>query len=592
MPSITVPVLDSDVLRFLVGLISGVLLTVLIAVIGVFAIAYGFGRNREKSVVISDGSTLMLRLDGALPERPPVDYDIPFLGQKPALTVEDVWSVLRKAAADSRIKALVLEPANPQIAWGKMQEIHAGIEQFRKSGKPVYAYLKAPGTKDYYLATAASRIYLSPEDLLNLKGLRFELMYFRRTLDKLGVQVDVEHAGKYKDFGDMFTRSSMSPETREVYSGVLDDLYGNLLQTIAAGRKKPVEEIKNVIDNGPFLSSQALQNGLVDSVKFEDEMYGDLKNVLKNGEIKLTAAREYAKITDSSLGLGGKQRIAFVTAEGDITRGDPDSSSETTGIESEHFNKLLRKVQNDSSIKAVIVRIDSPGGESTASDDMWRAMNQLSRKKPLVISMSDTAASGGYYMAMTGDPIVAYPGTLTGSIGVVFGKPNLHGLYDKLGIDKESLSRGRFAGIDSDYEPLSPEGRQKLREGIDDGYRSFVSKVAASRKRKFEEIEPLAQGRVWVGDQAKNNGLIDELGGIDRAIELVKQKANIPAKEGVSLVVYPPRRSVWEMLFAQPTAEAMVSAKLAAIPGLRQFHANVWLHGGMLRMLPFVPSFE
>ncbi len=582
----------SDVLKFLVGLISGVLLTVLVAVILIASIVFSFGRNREKPVTVADGSTLVLRMDGEIPERPPVEYNIPGFGGKSVMTVENVWSTLRKAAADSRIKAIVLEPANPGIAWGKLQELHADIEQFRKSGKPVYAYLKSPGTKDYYLATACSRIYLSPEDLLNLKGLRFELMYFKRTLDKVGVQVEVEHAGKYKDFGDMFTRSSMSPETREVYSGVLDDLYGSLLQTIATGRKKTVPEVRAIIDDGPFLSSQALQKGLVDDVKFEDEMYGDLKNTLKNGEVKTIAGREYMKVPGSTLGLSGKQRIAFITAEGEITRGEPDSSSEPSGIESEHLNKILRKVQNDSSIKGVIVRIDSPGGESTASDDLWRQMNQLSRKKPMVISMSDTAASGGYYMAMTGDPIVAYPGTLTGSIGVVFGKPVLHGLYDKLGIDKESLSRGRFARIDSDYEPLDDAGRRKLREGIDDGYRAFVTKVAAARKRKFDEIEPLAQGRVWVGDQAKGNGLVDELGGIDRAIELVKQKANIPAKENVSLVIYPPKKSLLDLLLAQDPTEAMVRSRMAAIPGLRDVHASVWLKGGMLRMMPFTPKFQ
>ena len=324
--SISALVLLSDVLKFFVGLLSGAVLTVIIAVIGLFSVAYSFGRNREKPVTVGDNSTLVLRLEGEVPERPPVDYNIPFFSQKSAMTVQNVWSLLRKSAADSRIKAIVLEPANPQIAWGKLQELHADIEQFRKSGKPVYAYLKAPGTKDYYLATACSRIYLSPEDLLNLKGLRFELMYFKRTLDKLGVQVDVEHAGKYKDFGDMFTRSSMSPETREVYSGVLDDLYGNLLQTVAAGRKKSVPEVRAIIDDGPFLSSQALQKGLVDDVKFEDEMYGDLKNALKGGDIKTIAGREYAKISESSVGLGGKQRIAFVTAEGEITRGDPSSA--------------------------------------------------------------------------------------------------------------------------------------------------------------------------------------------------------------------------------------------------------------------------
>jgi protease-4 len=579
------------VLKFLIGVLTGVIFAVVIVVIAIFAIAYSFGKNRDKPATVASGSTLVLRLDGPIPERQPVSYDLPIFQNKTPFTVEDVWSTLRKAAADSRIKALVLEPAEPEIGWGKLQEIRADLENFKKSGKPVYAYLKAPGTRDYYLATAATRVYMSPEDVLNLKGMRFELTYFRRTLDKLGVQVDVEHAGKYKDFGDMFTRTGMTPETREVLTSVIDDMYGNLVQTLAAGRKKSADEMRAVIDQGPFTSTQALANGLVDEIRFEDEMYGELKTALKD-DVRKVSGRDYVHVPLSVAGLQGKQRIAFITGDGDITRGDPESSSEDMGIESEHFNKILKRVEEDAGIKGVIVRIDSPGGESTASDDMWRAMNQLSRKKPMVISMSDAAASGGYYMAMTGDTIVAYPGTLTGSIGVVFGKPNLHGLYDKLGIDKEILSRGKFARIDSDYEPLNEEGRQKLREGIDEEYKSFVTKVAQARKRKFEEIEPLAQGRVWLGDQAKQNGLVDELGGIDRAIELVKQKAKIPAGENVSLVMYPPKRSIFEVLFPQQTPEAAIEAKIKMVPGLRDAHLKVWMRGGMLRMMPFTPSFR
>jgi protease IV len=259
------------------------------------------------------------------------------------------------------------------------------------------------------------------------------------------------------------------------------------------------------------------------------------------------------------------------------------------------FNKLIHQVQDDSSIKGVIVRVNSPGGEVTASDEIWRAMNILSKKKPLVISMSDDAASGGYYMVMTGDPIVAYSGTITGSIGVVFGKPNLHGLYDKLGIDKELIERGRFAAIDSDYESLSPEGRAKLREGIDADYRAFVTKVADSRKRQFNEIEPLAQGRVWLGQQAKKNGLVDELGGLDRAIELVKQKAKIAPSERVTLVTYPPKRTLYELLFADKGESlfeaSILNAKLAAVPGLKESwkaaHVAPWLHGGMMALRPF-----
>jgi protease-4 len=245
----------------------------------------------------------------------------------------------------------------------------------------------------------------------------------------------------------------------------------------------------------------------------------------------------------------------------------------------------------------VIVRIDSPGGEVAASDDMWRAMNQLSRKKPVVISMSDDAASGGYYMAMSGDPIVAYPGTITGSIGVVFGKPNLHGLYDKAGVSKDHISRGRFALIDSDYQSLSDPERQKLREGIDSDYADFVTKVAMARKKPVSAIEPIAQGRVWLGDQAKSNGLVDELGGLDRAIEMVRKKSGIATSEKVSLVIYPPKRNLLDLVMrsnAESETEAMLSrAGLGQLRAAwRDARLRVWMRGGMLRMMPFAINFN
>src|SRR6185503_19670407 len=273
---------------------------------------------------------------------------------------------------------------------------------------------------------------------------------------------------------------------------------------IAEGRKKSADEVRAIIDEGPFLSTAARDKGLVDALLYEDQMYGELKQRLGSNEIKKVSLREYMRVPVSSLGLDGKKRIAFITGEGAITRGDEGGGlSGDEGIESESFDKLLERVRNDGDIKGVVVRIDSPGGEVFASDAIWREMNLLSKKKPMVISMSDTAASGGYYIAMTGDPVLAYPGTFTGSIGVVFGKANLRGFYDKIGVTKEIISRGRFAEIDSDYEPLSPAGREKLRAAIDENYRSFVGKVAQARRRKFDEVEPLAQGRVWLGSQAK-----------------------------------------------------------------------------------------
>jgi len=585
--------------KFLLGLMTGAVLVVLIVVIGALAVA-SF-RTRPPSV--ADGSTLILRLQGDVPEKPPTDLNLPFFEQQQPLTVEEIWSVLRKAAADSRIKAVVFEPQDAGVGWAKMQEIHADLEQFRKSGKPLIAYLKSPGTREYYMATACSKIYLSPTDELDLKGLAFELMYFKDTLDKLGVQVDVIHDGKYKDFGDMFTRTSMSPETGEVMNSMIDDIYGDLVSTIAKGRGKDAAAVRAIIDNGPFTAKEAHAAGLIDETRYEDEALGSVRDTLHQTALKKIGARDYVNVSTASAGLGApKEKIAFVVGDGTITRGNAESTG-GTGIESEAFDRMLEQVGNDSGIKGVIVRIDSGGGESVASDEMWRAMNELRKKKPMVISMSDEAASGGYYMAMTGDPIVAYPGTITGSIGVVWGKPDLRGLYNKVGVTKDFVSRGKYALGESDYQPLSDDERRKVAGMVDSDYRDFTSKVAAARKMPIASILEIAQGRVWMGNQAKGNGLVDELGGLDRAVELIRKKAGIPASDAIGLEIYPPRRSVLELLFRQNDdsgveAEALTQATLRA-SGLnpvatawRDASLRVWMKGGMLRMMPLKFGFR
>ena len=567
--------------KFLLGLLTGLLLVFLTVVLLFFAAL----RFRDKAPAIADNSVLVLRLEGEISEKPPVELPSFVGGDRPGLTVAGVWLTLKKAAADSRIKAIALEPEDLAGGWAKLEEVRADLDQFRKSGKPVYAYLRTPGAREYYLATAADRIYLGASDQLMLKGLRAELMYFKKSLDKLGVSVEVEHAGKYKDFGDMFTRSDMSPETHEVIGSLVDDLYGNLVEHIAAGRKKTADDVRAVIDQGPFTATEAQKAGLVDALLFEDEMWAELKDKLHGGEPHRVSVDDYLKVPLDAVGLEGKSRIALLVAQGDIVRGNSgDNGADESSLTSYGFDKLVRGIRNDASIKGVVLRIDSPGGEVVASDEMWRELNLLGKKKPLIISMSDVAASGGYFMAMTGDPIVAYPQTETGSIGVVFGKPNLHGLYDKLGVTKDAVQRGKHADIDSDYTSLTPEEREMLRSGIDERYRDFVGKVAAARHRKFEDIEPLAQGRVWLGSQAKGNGLVDELGGLDTAIGMVKAKAKIPASEQVNVVIYPGRRNILDMLLHRSTDDALES-KLGQIFGRMPFHA--WMRGGMLRVMPY-----
>jgi protease-4 len=575
--------------KFLLGLLTGAILVVLIGVIGFFAIA----SLRSKPATIADGSTLILHLRGEVPEKPPVEFSIPGLGERNSITVENVWSMLRRAAADPRVKAVIFEPEGTGVGWGTMQEIRADVETFRKSGKPLVAFLKSPTLRDYYMATAASKIYMPPSDMLNLKGIGLQMMYFKNTLDKLGIQVDVEHAGAYKDYGDQFTRSTMSPETKEVMNSLADGLYGDLVDTIAKSRGKDAAAVRSIIDNGPFLAKQAKANGLIDELRYEDEVFGEMRTTLHQTALKKTSEKEYSGVTDAAAGLGAQDQIAFVVGEGTIVRGD-----ESNGLQSGAFDRMLEKVGSDTSIKAAIIRINSPGGEVVASDDMWRAMNQLMAKKPTVISMADEAASGGYYMAMTGSPIVAYPGTITGSIGVVFGKPNLHGLYDKLGITKESVSRGKYAMIDSDYASLKPDERAKLKEGIDATYDDFLDKVSKARKKPVSEIAPVAQGRVWLGNQAKDKGLVDELGGLDRAVQKARQLAGIPASSRVSLVLYPAKKSLLEFIMEATGTDDGLDA-LASRTGLEPLRAalrdqrlRVWMHGGMMRMMPFAIEFR
>jgi protease IV len=561
--------------KFVLGFIIGILFVGLLGVLLVFAvIRMGGGRTPT----VASNSALVLDIEGDVPEQAPVDVAVPFLQDQPPLTVSDYWRVLQQAAGDSRIKALVLEPRDLSAGWAKLEELRADIVAFKKSGKPVYAYLKGGGTHEYYLATAADSIYMAPEDELDVKGLRAELMFLKGTLDKLGVSMEFEHVGKYKDYPDQFTATGPSKETLEYLNQILDQYYGDLVNVMAQGRKKGPEAIRALIDQGPFVGQEALKGGLVDALLFEDEMYDKAGNPAK------ISGHSYAKATEGS---DRGKRIALVTEEGDITRGEESSDGllSEAGIASGEAIRTMREVEEDASIQGVILRIDSPGGDGIASDDILHEAKRLSQKKPTVISMSDDAASGGYFIAMTGDPVLAYANTLTGSIGVFYGKVDLSELYKKIGFKKELLTRGKFADIDSEAQPLTDAERAKLRTEIEGFYRGFVQRVADGRKKSYDQIEPLAQGRVWLGSQAKQNGLIDEIGGLDQAVELVKQRAKIGDAEKITLVQYPPRRSLYDLLFGGRSGDTEMESELRAALG--NLPLRLLAHGGVMRLMPF-----
>jgi protease-4 len=572
--------------KYLLGVLTGIVLVAMLVVIA----ALLFASLQSAEPGIASDSVLSVELSGPIPEHVAVDFSLDFLDQGVPPTMLEMHNLFQKAAADKRIRAITLYCNDLEVGWARAQEIRWGIAEFRKSGKPVLALLAGGSSIDYYVASASDEVYLLPEALLDVRGLRAEISFFKDTLGKLGIEAEMENVGKYKSAVEPYSRSGMSDAFREVTNSILDEIFEQFLADTGESRGKTVEEMKAIVDQGPFISQQALDAGLVDGLLYEDEFRDKVKAKIEVEELTEVEQRQYRKVSLESLGLSGDNKVAVVYAVGAIMQGDSDTDPLFGGnvLGAASFNKTLERVREDEATKAVILRIDSPGGDAFASDEMWREMQLLEEAKPLVISMSDVAASGGYYLAMAKAPVVAYPGTYTGSIGVFFGKLNLRGFYDKIGMKKEILTRGRYADIYTDYRSLSETERAKLREGIEATYRTFVQKVADARGQAWDEIHEVAQGRVWLGAQAQRNGLVDEIGGFDKAIEIAKREAGLNEDDKIRLVTYPPPKRFIDVLLSRQTMAQ--SGRLRAF--LREHLGDLtsWpalLEGGMLRLTPY-----
>jgi protease-4 len=571
--------------KFLLGVFSGILLVFFAvgAVILLLLMAGGSSATR-----IANDSVLEIYLSGDLPEHISEDVSFASLQGRAPVTLLTVLKAIERAAEDDRISALELELDGLQVGWAKAQELRWAIEKFRDSGKPVYAYLINAGTIDYYVASAADDLRSPPESVLDVKGLSAEVAFYKDLFEKLGVNVEMERIGKFKSAAEPYSRSSMSEEFRQVLEAMLDEYMKQFLEGVAPGRHKTVEELRALLDEGPFLPDQALEAGLIDGLTYPDEQDELMRDALTVDELNKVTLSDYVRSGAIDLEPSATNRIAVLYGVGSILRSSGGVFGDTV-LSSDDFNETVRRLRDDESIDAVVLRIDSPGGDAIASDDMWRELNLLAAEKPIVVSMSDVAASGGYYMAMIHDaPILAYPGTVTGSIGVFFGKLNLRGLYDKVGLKKEILTRGRFAAIDSDYLPLGDAERAKLREGIEHVYHGFVSKVADARGVEYDAIHDVAQGRVWIGAQALENGLVDELGGFERAISLAKERAGITQEDDVSLLIYPATKNLLEIIFEDGSYP---QAKLSfdGFDLLKSADRNLpaLLKGGMLAVTPY-----
>ena len=542
-----------------------------ISIVG-FALLYlAFGREPA----VPSNSTLVLRVGGDLTEVAPADVVSYVRGVKTP-TVRSVVDSLRKAKVDGRVRALLLKPTGFESPfWGKVQEIRDAVIDFRKSGKPVYAYMEYAGDREYYLATAADKVFLMPSTSLDLTGVATYELFLRGTLDKINVYPDLHRIGDYKTAVNTFTEKGYTKPHKEMDESLNRDLYEQIVRGIADGRRKDEAEIRTILDDGPFLPEDALRAGLVDDVAYEDQVDERLRGGAQRRQID---GEEYSRISPSSVGLNRGPRVAVIYASGTITGGKSGYDPVNGPVAgSETLVDYIRQARRDSLVRAIVLRIDSPGGSATASDAIWREL-MITRNeradRPLVVSMSDLAASGGYYIAMPAQVIVAQPSTLTGSLGIFGGKFVTGGVYEKLGARIESTSIGRNAEINSPARRYNPEELKKLQEQLQAFYDQFVEKVAESRHSTPEKIDALAQGRVWTGRQAKQNKLVDELGGLDRAIAIAKQRAKIAADSDVEVVVYPPRKSFYELLSEQfsGSSDSLQAAALAA-----------WMHANLTR---------
>jgi protease-4 len=550
------------------GLIA-LLVALAALVLGVLLVAAGLSSlMKGPAVSVKPDSTLVVSFDRPLQELAP-DPLLTQLFHVKVYSVYEVEEALDRAARDERIKSVLVEVGAVPAGFGKIQEMAESLRRFQKSGKPVWAYFESAGNGGYYLAASADRVLAPPSGSLMLTGLLAEVPFYRGVLDKLRVEPQLYHIGAYKSYSDTFMRKEMSEAHREAMNAVLDSLYGQMVEGVARGRKLSPEAVRALVDRGFFWGPELKAKGLVDDLLYRDQLEAELRKVNGNAEkwnhVSLEA---YVKDRRVDPFRGARQTVALVLASGGIVSGEGDGTQAASGgnIGSDTVVKWLRQAGEDRDVKAVVLRVDSPGGSGLASDVIWRQVQVLRKSKPVVVSMSDVAASGGYYISMGADGIVAQPGTITGSIGVVTGKFVLKGLYDWIDYRQEVMKRGSNADMLSAAVRFSPEQEALLMEHMGAFYRDFVTKAAEGRRLSYDQVDRVAQGRIWTGEDALKLGLVDRLGGIPEALDLAREKAGIAKDQPVKIRVLPRPKNFLES-FLQSDADSLARLRqTAALP--------------------------
>jgi protease-4 len=478
--------------------------------------------------------------------------DSSLLSRRTKTSLQHLLQVVERASRDRRIAGLLVTIENLHAGWSRLSSLRRAIIQFRSSGKPAYCFIEHGGNQEYYLACACDRIFMSQASSLHLVGLSSEIFFLRDILQRFGVEAQLYAVGEYKSAGEMFTRSNMSEPARQQWNELLDDYYEELCGAIAESRRMEKAQVVSILDSGPYTVREAVQQHLLDGMCYRDEVESKLSEALGGPVVSVS---KYGQRDGwlRRLFTPRRPQIAVIELVGAISEGE--SRRDRVGrqvLGAETIGKFLDHARESRKIRAVVLRIDSPGGTGLASDSIWRKVLLIRRVKPVVVSFGDVAASGGYYVAASASRIFAEPTSITGSIGVLGGKFIGKELLQQLQIRRESIQRGAHADYDSPFESFSRSELERLNSQLEEFYRQdFVKKVAEGRNQSEEAIDKAGRGRVWSGRRAMKLGLIDRLGGLTEAVREARQLAHIGEKAAVRLVHYYKRRKLRDMLLPE-----------------------------------------
>ncbi len=507
-----------------------------LTLLGALVLAGAIALRRPASPAYA-ASMLVFDVPSELEESPPIYGPFSLRTFRTSrLQVRDVVRALHHAASDERIEGLVLHIDEVDWGWARIAEVRDAVLAFRHSGKPVFASVAGGGEREYLLASAAGTVCAPPTGQLQLDGLSLTATFFRGSFDKLGVTPNFVQIGAYKSGTEPYLRSGLSGPAREALDALLDDEYALLCDSLGSARGLDPDTVRAILDRGPFTATEARACGLLDTLLYETEVDS---LATREGQRSLPSVSLVRYLDRMSPRRNGPH-VAFVVASGAIAPGrSREDPMDGRVLGSETLIQALRDARTHKSVKAIVLRIDSPGGSAQASDDLWREVVRCRDTKPVIVTMSDVAASGGYYIAVAGDVLLAEPSTLTGSVGIYGGKLNIAGLYRKLGLSVETLDRGRHASMLSAFRDFTPEERRLYERHQREFYQGFLERVAKGRGLTVPEVDSIAQGRVWSGLAAYDLGLVDGLGGIEDAFSIARERAGLRPDEEIVVDVYP-----------------------------------------------------